>query len=62
MAYLQLKREVAASGESFDSRYSAERAAENVRRNAGGASGPSPDVDEIAPGEPSHRGRFVRTT
>ena len=31
---------VAASGESFSSKYSAERAAENVRDSAGGASGP----------------------
>jgi uncharacterized protein YegP (UPF0339 family) len=31
---------VAASGESFDGRYEAERAGQNVRRNAGDASGP----------------------
>lgn len=31
---------VAASGESFDSKHNAERAAENVRDNAGDASGP----------------------
>jgi uncharacterized protein len=31
---------VAASGESFDGEYEARRAAENVRDNAGGASGP----------------------
>jgi uncharacterized protein YegP (UPF0339 family) len=31
---------VAASGESFDGQYEADRAADNVRRNAGGASGP----------------------
>jgi uncharacterized protein len=31
---------VAASGESFASRYNAQRAADNVRDNAGGATGP----------------------
>lgn len=31
---------VAASGESFDSQYNAQRAADNVRDNAGGATGP----------------------
>ena len=31
---------VASSGESFSSRYSAQRAADNVRDNAGGATGP----------------------
>ena len=31
---------VASSGESFDGRYEAQRAADNVRDNAGGATGP----------------------